>query len=187
MEEAKFFQTFGASTQVLTGAPIMGAMIPLITQGTSAITRLGSVISMYNIKFRAMIACNVAAASVIRVLIIRDKQPNGALPASAQIFFADKTAANSWYSGYDPTFVGPRFEVLMDRSKQLAIQGGATDQGEKTIMKWRSKKPIKAVFNGNAGTIADIVKNDLLLCCYTDVAANGPFITFECTYNFKDA
>lgn len=187
MEESKFSQSFGASTTILTGTPIFGGLAPILPQGSSAQQRIGNVITMYNLRFRAMLAANIAGCSVVRVMIVRDKQTNGAVPASPQVFFADSTAANSWYSGYNPTFVGPRFEVLMDKSKRLEITGGATDQGEKAVLQWRSRKPIRVTFNGNTPSYADIVKNGLILAAYTDVAVNGPFLTFELTYQYKDA
>lgn len=186
-EETKYAQTFGASTQVLTGTPTMGFLAPIIQQGTTAITRIGNRITITRLNVRFMIAGNNAAASVLRIVLAVDKQPNGALPSTAGILFADSTAANWWYSGYNPTFVGPRFKILMDRSRSLEVIGGAADYGEKKVMTYTMRKPLHVTFNSNAGTIADIVKNGILLFAFTDVAASGPFVTFEATYRFKDA
>jgi len=121
-------------------------------------------------------------------MIIRDKQDNAALPATAVDWFVDKNAASCWLSGYDLSTVGPRYQILMDKTFNLNIAGGATDQPVYRTAKWSSYKKMQVIYNiGNAGTIADIIKGGILFAAYTDQAANGPSYQFEHMVKFKDA
>lgn len=188
-EESKFGYSSGGPTAVTTGAPTMAIVFGFMNQGAANTQRIGQKITCHSMQFRLACDCNVAGASRIRVLIVRDKQTNGALPASAQDWFMDKNAATSWYSLYDPSTVGPRYEILCDKSRQLNIGGGNAQTPLKSMISWRMKrKPFSVVYNiGNAGTIADINKNSILLCVYTDAVANGPSYVFDFAAKYKDA
>jgi len=76
----------------------------------------------------------------------------------------------------------------MDKTRALNIMGGATDQGEMRIIKWRSSRKHMMYFNANGGAaITDINKGALLLCVYSDAVANGPLFKFDALVRFKDA
>jgi len=115
----------------------------------------------------------------------------GALPATTVEWFMDKNTATSWYALYDPSTVGPRYDILMDKSLCLNIGGGAANFAIKEMIAWKGwgkKIAQKVTYNiGNAGTIADINKGSILLAVYTDVGANGPAYVFDFAVKFKDA
>lgn len=188
-EETKFIVAFsGAPVVVLTGTPFVGIIAPLCAQGTSATQRTGQKVTIIRLGLRFACDANVAQSCRIRVMVVRDKQTNAAAPPTAQDWFADKAGANSWYSGYDPNTVGPRYQILMDRSRKLDISGGATDRTNREMVLWRKSIKIPVLFNGlGGGGIADIVKNGILIAVYTDAVANGPSIVHETTCWYKDA
>lgn len=178
----------GGVTVVTTGAPTMALLFGGLQQGATDTLRNGQRIKIVKASMRAFVQNDVKQSSVIRIMIIRDKQTNGALPASTVDWFMDKNTANSWFSGYDYNFVGPRYQILKDKSYALTITGGATDQGVLKIFRWRLKKPKKVVYAiSNFGDQRDIVTGSILLAVYTNAPTNGPGYAFEAQYHFKDA
>lgn len=103
----------------------------------------------------------------------------------------DKNAATSYYSLYDPSTVGPRYDILMDKDRLLNIGGGNAQTPMREQIKWKSTSKRahgKITYNiGNAGTIADINKGAILIAVYTDAAATGPSYVFDAAMKFKDA
>lgn len=76
--ETKFGYASAGATTVTTGAPTMGLLWGGMAQGTTNLTRIGQQIRTVSFEIRMACDCNAALASRIRVLIIRDKQSNGA-------------------------------------------------------------------------------------------------------------
>lgn len=189
--ETKFGYSSGGPTAVTTGAPTMGLIFGALVQGVSNATRIGQQVRTTSFELRLGCDCNAALASRIRVLVVRDKQSNGAVPATAVEWFMDKTGANSWYSVYDPSTVGPRYDILMDKSKVLNIGGGNAQTPLREMITWKStsaKGHGKVTYNiGNAGTVADINKGAIILAVYTDAVATGPSYVFDFGVKFKDA
>lgn len=190
-EETKFGYINGGPTAVLTGTPTMALLFGGLLQGVTNLSRIGQEIRTTSFELRMGCDCNAALASRIRVMVIRDKQPNGALPPSAVDWFMDKNAATSWYALYDPSTVGPRYDILMDKSKLLNIAGGNAQTPLRELITWKSSSKRahgKVVYNiGNAGTIADIIKGAIILAVYTDAVATGPSYVFDFATKFKDA
>lgn len=186
-EETKYVSANGTGV-VLTGTPVMGA-VGLIAQGVTVNTRSGNRITIVGVDLKVVCECNVLAASRLRIMLIRDKQPNGALPGSATDFFMDKTAANSFIASYDPSTVGTsvRYEVLHDQLVCLNIAGGAANFAEKNMDVFTTRKKRIVVYNNTTAAIGDCNVGSILFCLFTDVAANGPLYTYEFSQRFKDA
>jgi len=187
-EETKYTQNSGNGT-VLTGTPVMGA-VGLMAQGLTVSTRIGNQTPLVGLELKVACDCAAAATSRLRCLLIRDRNTNGALPATAVDFFMDKTAASSWFSAYDPSTVGvgKRYEILFDKTVCLNLAGGATNIPLKELIQFKTKRSRKVIYNSTkSGTIADVNVGSILFCLYTDVAANGPAYAYEYSQWFKDA
>lgn len=168
-----------------------GTVINLVEmqKGNNAGQRNGQRITVNKIDVRVACDANTAGANScrFRAMIIVDKQADAALPSTVD-WFLDKTVANAVLSGYDPNTVGPRYQILRDRTLQLNMGGGATDATIRKEFRYLSFKRHNISFNqGNVGDITDIVKGALYLCVYTDAAVNGPSYAWTTTYTFKDA
>lgn len=188
-QETKFLQLFSGLTAVTTGGPTNAYLLQM-AQGTGEQQRVGSQILITAFKFRFAINENLTGqCSRMRFIIMRDKKPNNTLvpPISDVDWFASKTLANAWFSGYDIQTVPSRYQVLMDKSVNLNTVGGATDQGQKKSFVWNHYKKYKVTFNANAGTPADVTDGQFILAIYSDAGANGPFYSFEMLMKYKDA
>jgi len=191
-EETKFGFSLGGPTAVVTGTPTMALIFGALNQGVIATTRIGQQVTTKSFELRMAFDPNVLAAARIRVMIIRDKQTNGALPpAGATDWLMDKGGAASWYSMYDPSTVPGRYDILMDKSANLNIVGGAGNFPEKKCIFWKSTSRqgtgVVKYNVGNTGNVTDINKGSIILAVYSDLAANGPSYVFEFAVKFKDA
>lgn len=158
-------------------------------QGTSGLTRIGDRIRVRRIQIWFKMDAVMDAAN-IRMMLIRDRKPNGALPTSALIFENSTLAdVNPVYAMYNEDQIPSRFTILKDKVYTVNVYGGATDRIEKKIYHWdiRLKHPKPTIYSGNAGTIADILENSYLLAWMSDwpaAAGSRPnlFINYKMHY-----
>lgn len=137
-----------------------------MAQGTTSGTRVGRRITMKSFQYRVQFSGATGASSnpnPIRVLVVFDKQPNGALAVATDILTSN-------------TFVSPinlnnadRFIVISDQVHESGAAGPSTGDCYR-------KLSLEAVYGGNAGTIADINTGAVLLL----VASTG---SASVTYN----
>lgn len=148
-----------------------------IAQGNTKNTRIGNKVTMESIAFRLQTKLNTAEANPVthRVMILMDRRPNGALPAGTDLLETDSLFG--LYSTAED--VSGRFQVLYDRTITLAT-GGKEAHFRKIFIPLKGKK---ASYTGNAGTIADLQKNSLILACWVD--GNTQTVVFTGRYRFR--
>lgn len=159
------FRTQNASYN-LTGATINIDCLNLLTQGTSSSTRVGDKTRVTSVDYRYLIASDQAtqtAAVSVRVLLIWDTQPNGAFYAATDIL---TTAVPE--SSFNQDKVPSRFKILADRYHLvqpvvMSAAGVISNVNTKQEGHFKCKIGDITQYNGNAGTIADIVKGSLTL------------------------
>lgn len=183
-----------------------GTMLSLVqpAQGTTAQQRLGNKIVVKSLYLRMMyghtdafVGSGAAAANpgtIIRTMILIDKQPNGALPGLGDILDTS--------GGGAPALIPlnlayrDRFIVLMDKNFHLGpyITTGAPFAGMNGvapatgIYKKYKKLSVPVHFKGNAGSIADVASNSFILL---NISATGsapaPAVYAELRLRFVDA
>ncbi len=167
--EYKFVDTQQTPAVGITQAGIFQDL-PLTAQGTTVSTREGDQIklmSLYLNYFGSMSAS--ASASTVRVVIVHDKQPNGASATNSQIW--DDATANDLI--ISPANLGNkyRFKVLYNKLHQMSISGNQNFRGSKYM---KLAMPVR--YSASAGTIADITTNNIQLWFISDEPTNLPAV-----------
>lgn len=137
-------------------------------EGSGPSARVGRVISMRSVQMRGSVrpvdtmvtGANCIDVSYVRVLIVYDRQPNGAAPTVANILSASNPASfqnldfrDRFKVISDEHFiVGPR---VMDTTatQAIAVEGGVSGR---VINLYKDLQGLKTVFDGTGGGIADI-------------------------------
>lgn len=172
--EKKFMDASGTPTVSSSGTVIA---VSLNAQGTTDQTRIGNSILFqdFTLRFECYMS-NAATRSNLRILVICDKELDGALPTVANIL-----QAVSVISPINKDF-SKRFVLLKEKKYSLSITGNQTAQG-KVYM----KLPFHAFYDGATGAIGDAKENQILLLFISDEATNTPSINYYSRINFTDS
>lgn len=159
----------------IAGAGQMAGIGPYLQQGTTSTTRLGDKITVKSLALRINIALGALEATgcSVRIIIGYDRKPNGALPAITDILEADDLQA-----AYNT--VGPnrgRFQFLTDRT--IDFDSAQARWSDKFFL----KKDLQVIYNGNAGTVADLDKGSIFIASLAD--GNAAAITVHWGYMIK--
>lgn len=134
--------------------------INLIRQGAAFYQRIGSKIVMKSISVDFNINASATTPQVsVRSLIIYDRQPNGAFPATTDIFL-DNAGGQTFGSGLNIANKS-RFLILRDQYKEMD-----TAQGLVYHVKMFCKARLETEYKGDAGTIADIATGAVYLVVF---------------------
>lgn len=161
-----------------------------LSQGTSAHERVGDQVRFKSIDVRLAMANTVDAVIWCRTMIIRDNQPNGAVPTVANLL-EDTGGAIQSFRNLD---YGKRFKVYYDNVHCFkATSTGYCDQPSFVSIHvdlYNTKKQnipnITEYGLGNAGTIADISKGAYYLFVITNTATNQPIYSFNSRMKYID-
>lgn len=139
-----------------------------VVQGTTATTRIGRKILMKSINIQGVVATSTGNAA--RILIVYDKQSNGALPAATDVLTSNTLMAMQNLDNRD------RFIILADilpyeQEENISNPSASSGFGWKRYIKCN----LETIYNGTLGTIADITTGSLLIM--TNI--NGATITGE--------
>lgn len=173
--EKKFVDT--ATTTDVTTTAFIGAM-NIMAQGTSASTRIGQRILCKSIELRGIFERENPATTTtedFRIMVLYDRQANGALPAATDILV---TAAPTAFRNMGST---ERFYCLLDEHIDIS-----TPEGGRATLPYHKfiKINLPTVFNAsNAGTIADITSGSLILFYVGNNAAGADDI--NCLMNMR--
>lgn len=167
------------NTTVQTGAV---TLLNGCAQGTTATTRIGRMIKMTSLYFKLVfcVSSTSVLAEAIRVLVVYDKQPNGAALTAANVMEVDTLTS--------PVNLGNqrRFKILYDQTK--ACIGTAGPQN--VVFAVKAKKLNKLVeFNtGSTGNIGDIQTGSLYMIVYKTgtLATTNETVAFYSRVLFSD-
>jgi len=140
-----------------------------IGQGDTSSTRDGDSIKITAIHLKGIVALHTSAAtSQYRVMLILDKQTNGAIYNASDVL-EDTTAVDNLISplNLDNKY---RFRVLMDKLITLSNGGG----NESVTWQRHIKLNQHIRFGGTAGTIADLNTYSLSLMVMSNEPTNVP-------------
>lgn len=115
-----------------------------------------------SIKWTFKLASDSSAPAFIRVMLIRDKQTNGAIYTAGDIF-TDASVDDTIVSALnlDNKY---RFDVIMNKVIQLNPNGRETH-----YLKFYKKLDMLVRYGGNAGTIADLNSDSYSLLIVSDI------------------
>lgn len=164
--------------------------------------RIGRMIKLMKVKVNGefvtttLAAKNVAQAStMIRLILVLDKQTNSAAMTAANLMNNAGFAATTINSFQNPNNFG-RFQVLKEKRFNLCdpnLSGSPTTgdviSGSKTIH-WKMSYDLKGLpahFNAtNGGTVADIVDNSLHIIAACNNNALAPFMSYYSRVSYKE-
>lgn len=157
-----------------------------IAQGTNNTDRIGNRIRMKILRLRLSFENVLLTLPCwIRVFVLLDKQPNGALPTTTQLLF-NTTGGNTYITNFNVNG-RKRYKILFDRTLDISVQGGGTDvESQHHIIKNIRLKDTVTVYNSNAATTAAINTNALYLCAMTNIGANA-VMRYDQVMEFEDA
>lgn len=125
-------------------------------QGTTGATRIGDKITIETLawKLRLAVADTETLGASLRVVIVYDRKPLGAAATWQQVFHLNDINA---LMNMDNQYRG-RFQVLYDQMFGLNVAGE-----QMKFTKGFLKANKKVLYNGNAGTVADIQYGHLFM------------------------
>lgn len=159
--EEKYLPTVKADAAVPTAAT-GGVVNPLndFSQGTGVSSRVGSTIKNVWLVLKGyLLLPGTTGADIYRLAVVVDHEAFGSAATYAQVF--ETTAVSS-----PPNFQArPRFRLLVDHSIPVVnpTTPGAGASTETKTFELKIPLGFKTSYNGNAGTIGDVVKNSLLV------------------------
>ncbi len=155
-----------------------------VAQGVNAAQRLGNKVTWKNLEIDLAIQLvDAGQKALVRVLLIKDKQPQGN-PVNPVDIFDDNTIVNVLTSRFNRNNVGGinRFIIMMDKLIQLDRTAGPRAR----IMKIRRKLNLQTRYSAAGGTIGEVLTNGLTLMLIGTEAANLPTVNIGSRRNFID-
>jgi len=178
--ELKNIDTPVSAPPVTTGTGVL-TLLNGCQQGITATTRLGRRVTLKSIYIRAnfQVASATTGSCPVRILIVQDRQPNGAAPTAIDILAADQI------NGLNNLSNSRRFVTHFDHV--IPVIGTAGPQAQSAVLHKNVNIPVE--FNsGTLGTVADISSNSLYALVYanngTGTAAINSLI--QCRVRFSD-
>lgn len=162
----------GVNANVSFDSPIITSL-NLIAQGDNVSDRIGNSVRLLSVRTQFMLNWDSTSAGnqPVRVLLVLDKQCNGALPTLADLF-EDATVTDSLISPFDMDEKF-RFQILKDSIFTLHPDRQAI------TVKWRLKMNHIIRYGDTAGTIATVSSKNLILVMFSAIAeaSNPPTVT----------
>jgi len=170
-----------------------------VTQGAGDDQRLGMDISITSLSFGIRIDTNENSGQfydMVRVCIIKDKMPQGAFPAIAEIFDTAGSPPPNLINAFPNWAKRKRFKILYDRNFTVGFPL-ITEETSSTVVgtgyppfkftRHTLKMHLKSRTNGTTNSINVAESNHLyLFVCSSDNATPYPTIKFNSRIKFKD-
>lgn len=153
----------------------------LSTIGNTSTTRIGNKISAQSITIRgiARLADGETAGATVRLVLVWDRKPVGALPTWSNIFTGNQPFA---LYNIDPLYAG-RFQVLSDETYDFTVDG----QSHSSFKIFVPLKGKKVAYNGNLGTVADLQKGHIFLAMISSDNDQNLQVKWDSRFRFTDA
>lgn len=171
------------STTQTTQAPTTTAWnaisLSVLSQGTSASTRIGQQIGVASIQFKGTISAAPATqGDKVRVVVTVDSESAGANPGSSVVF-----ETNDVNSNYNLDCVGPgkRLRVLMDKTYIVVPTAASVTDGFRDVQ-GRIKVDFNTFYQSNAGTISDVLKNNITVWIASEKGVANQVINWQMCY-----
>lgn len=182
-----------AQSPVTTRTGSFTLLNPLV-RGTAQEERIGDQVRFKSIDIRAKISNAQTGERWLRMIVIKDNQPNGATPTMGN-FFIDTGNPIISFRNLD---YGKRFKVYYDQTFAFqahdpAAAGYVAEPTTEAIhidlkacRQYGSTNNVTEYGLGNAGTVADIAKGAYYLLCIGNNATNGVQVIFSSRMKYID-
>ncbi len=151
--ELKFNDTNSGSLQPVTIGTFF--LMNGIGEGSGGDEREGIRLSISSVQYRLSVSAFVAGdKNQVRLLIVQDRQPNGAIFAIGDLL-ADGTAIDAIVSPYN-MLESHRFNVLVDKTINVNESGPAS-----VLARGYKKCNIQTIYNFSSGAITSISTNTI--------------------------
>lgn len=186
-EEQKVIDTAQASYSMDSSGTVV--LLNGVATGTDFTNRIGRRVTISSIQIRGIIRPTDLGTNpqCVRLMLVYDTQPNGALPAVGEVVQNLNGTTMLNLNNRD------RFKVIMD--KQYAI-GGISDTATQAYamsptvfnVKMYKKCNYDVIFDGTTNAISDIQSGSIfLLTLGSEAAATGATLQASIRLRFKDA
>lgn len=157
------------------GAAFVGITeLNCIRQGAAFQNRIGAKVVMKSVEFTGeLYSPGGATRGPFRLLLVYDRQPNGAFPAITDILYDQPAAAVYYGSGVNMTNKS-RFAVLRDL--RLTLDPADT---QTRLVHTYSKVRLETEYGGDAGTIADIRTGALYLVAFSGALTGADVVSLR--------
>lgn len=168
--EMKFFDTTKANTTVAAAGTVLSPSLNLIPQGTTESNRIGRKCVVRGVHMYATItlpAPTVGTASSyadwVRLVIVKDKQCNGAAAVVTDIF--ENGDLNSFHNLAN----SGRFKTLHDELYKIESKSGTNAVASQDFHQCEFHKNMKLPleFDNTTGAITEIKSNNILVLAFT--------------------
>lgn len=142
--------------------------INCVAQGATSYNRIGSKIQVKSIQLKVgyRLIGSAPVSTLVRFLVVYDRQPNGAFPAIGDILSDNISTAPSFHSGINMANKD-RFIIIRDQYRPLCVAGGNVAVVSEFI-----KLRQDTQFKSNTSTIGDITSGALYyIACTQDVGS----------------
>lgn len=159
----KWQDTVLTFTNIAAAGVVGASYFGTIQLGTGDTSRIGNNVRIQRMRITGQFSD--AATGNYRMLILLDRQCNGAAATVADVL--GNAAVNGAYNHNTVVgWGGSRFVVLKDLKGNLSLQVSA--QNVQKRMFWQYNKDVIVRYSSNAGTVSDVVSNNLVLLFVSD-------------------
>ncbi len=176
MKERKFIDTQIINTAMSATGTI--TQLTNVAQGVTDVTRIGNKITVVGVLLSYLQNSDISTNT--RVLLVQDKQTNGAIYASEDLF-QDATAQDIIVSPKNADFKR-RFRIYLDKNHSFSVAGVGTKYFKKFF-----KMNIPMRYDANVGDITDIQSSSLSLFVCTETAGAAVVNTVFCRIYYIDS
>lgn len=185
-QERKFLDNVFANNVVdsADATSISLFVLNAVADGVNNFERIGRKMAMRSLYIQLAVELNAAAvlnASYVRMIVVLDRQPNGALPTVPNVLLLP-ASGNLLTEMLSPNNLNnsKRFVTLWDHRVTFQRNFISGRLVQKYIPLSQSVQ-----FNGTGGTIGNIATNSLILIMIGDVAGGGPQSLFSGTIRLR--
>lgn len=183
--ELKFRDATQAATLVTASGMVSTGPLNPLGQGTGQQNRIGTKVRSEYISLKGNLVVGPSGQANVHIMVVLDRQPNGALPTFNQVFNSYATGQYMRNIGDNPS----RFVTLAAKSYSLSL--GGQDQANVNIYipgnKLKGKDRYTYYNASNTNSIADISTNSIIVFALSDQGAgNAPTFEQFTRYRFKD-
>lgn len=141
--------------------------INCIQQGATVANRIGNKVVIKSLHLKFNIAAAAGVQSVVRAMVIYDKQPNGAFPALTDILLDQPLGAANAMGGLNIANKS-RFAVVRDQFLPV-------DAAQALVhpINWYMKGRWEVEYGANAGNIGDFRTGSIYVLIFSCYAAGG--------------
>ncbi len=148
-------------TNSLTDFSFAFFSLNLVAEGSSSSQRQGQQIKVFQLYMNGTVKIGSGATdTLIRYMIVLDKQCNGAFPATTALL-QDITASDALISPIN-TNNKYRFQVLYNKLARLSPEYPSQQ------LKYFSRKQYKIRYSGSTNSITEVTSNNLFLLIFSD-------------------